>query len=371
MTTNSTTYPSDSMFETLANAVRVDNVMKSDKEKMLSVLRDILPFNTAPALPLNTPNGTIIQDTFEHYLATTSHYSTGSIVKLALGDPLDFEWDIKEGVKTELEKFKDRSYFDLGRFLHLAVLEPEKWNSVIAEPKSSRSTLDGCDTLITFWEAMHAARAVPFAKDNPIKIDEKRKYIDYLKSNLGLPCIDGQQALIINTLFERWKSYQNGLWADLIGKAHKEVSMYATNYRGLPMRVRPDGLLFENQIGVNTIVSVKTTSAPTLRQYRNQCATLGYNMKEAAYQDIVSHITGEEFRNTIMVVFQTVEPFHVGVFHFNHTDIDIARHTFNDALQEANELLRHGVFPGWEESALMGDCGLIDLKMPEWANNTE
>jgi hypothetical protein len=117
------------------------------------------------------------------------------------------------------------------------------------------------------------------------------------------------------------------------------------------------------------VVSVKTTSAPSIRQFRNQCASLGYDCKEAAYEDIVSHVTGMDFHNTIAVVFQTVAPFHVGVFLWNQNDIETGRYKFMDSYNEGKKLIQSGVYEGWEENAVAGACGLIDLSMPEWTKS--
>jgi len=359
--------PTDADFDLLEKAP-VNEALATDRNLIIRALKlhsGNIP--DAPKMKVITDEGVTIRDSFEMYLTNKEFYSTGSFAKLALGTPLDFQWDISEGVKKELEQYKERSHFDLGTFLHLAILEPEQWDMVVVEPEASRASHDGCDTLIEFWE-MQTARVPGYNIGADIKLDQKKNYIDKLKVESGKACITAKDALIIKVLKERWMDYMGGAWYYILEKAIKEVSMYANEYNGLPMRIRPDGLLFENQIGVNAIVSVKTTSAKTIRQFVNQCVQLGYNIKEAAYQDIASHVSEYTFNNTISVIFQTVEPFNVGVFIWNKDDIAIGRGMFNDAHQEAIQCIKSNSFPGWEE--LADDGGMIELDMPGWVGGS-
>lgn len=373
------------VFPDIDNAPTLDDVAMDAKAKIISTITAIRNNDNhitpdAPTLPLNFENGTVIADDFVHYLGATGHYSTGAFVKLALGNPLDFQWYNDVEARAELEKFKDRSYFDLGRFLHLAVLEPDKWGQVVVEPAANRGTHDGLDTLVAFWydqlyklshteenKAIRLSMPTEGPKGSPTA--DKKAWIDTAKIMCGLSVIEEKQHLIIQHLRNRWVRYADGAWFDILKKAHREVSMYTDEYRGFPMRIRPDGMLFSDQIGVNAIVSVKTTSAANLRQYRSQCAQLGYHIKEAAYQDIASHITGKPFTTTINIVFQTVEPFNVGVFVWDMEDMQIGSALFNDAVAEAKVLKQSGEYPGWDEVA--NEAGLIDVSLPEWARSTE
>lgn len=362
------------VFPDIDNAPTLDDVAIDAKAKIISTIAAIRNNDNhvtpdAPTLPLNFENGTVIADDFIHYLGATGHYSTGAFVKLALGNPLDFQWYNDVEARAELEKFKDRSYFDLGRFLHLCVLEPDKWGQVVVEPAANRGTHDGLDTLVRFWNNYDTSSDMTLPVGPDIKTADKKKWIEEVAANSGLSVIEEKQHLIIQHLRNRWVRYADGAWFDILKKAHREVSMYTDEYQGLPMRIRPDGMLFSDQIGVNAIVSVKTTSAANLRQYRSQCAQLGYHIKEAAYQDIASHITGKPFTTTINIVFQTVEPFNVGVFVWDMEDMQIGSALFNDAVAEAKVLKQSGEYPGWDEVA--NEAGLIDVSLPEWARSTE
>ena len=345
-------------FDALANAQ-----VKPDNKKQ--VIIDFIKANCipghAPDLALFQNNGTVIKDDFVSYLSNADFFSTGPFAKLANGTPLDFQYETTDGLKAEIEKYKDRSHFDLGSFVHEAILEPEKWDTVVCEPKANRASHEGLDSLIDFWE--REAMAARSASIDGMKTDAKKEYINTLIYASGKRATDFKEALIVQRLHERWRAYQNGLWAGVLDAAHKEVSIYCNDYMGLPMRVRPDGLLFAEQIGVNAIVSVKTTAEKSVNGYARQCRQFGYDIKEAAYQKIVSQVTGLDFSTTIMIVLLTSEPFHIGVFILNDNEMESASQSFSTAVDHAKHCIAMDSYPGWEIKAEVGDMGLIDLNL--------
>jgi hypothetical protein len=139
--------------------------------------------------------------------------------------------------------------------------------------------------------------------------------------------------------------------------------MYCNDFMGLPMRVRPDGLLFAEQIGVNAIVSVKTTAATSVGQYARDFRKYGYDLKESAYQRIVWQVMGRDFSTTIMIVLSTSEPFNMGVFILNDTEMEAAYQSFAIAVDHAKHCIAMDSYPGWEIKAEVGDMGLIDLNL--------
>ncbi|MBP8085974.1 MAG: PD-(D/E)XK nuclease-like domain-containing protein [Saprospiraceae bacterium] len=344
-------------FESLQNAaVRPDNKKQ--------VIIDFLKANGIPGhgpdLKLFQNNGTVIKDDFASYLSNADFFSTGPFAKLANGTPLDFQYETTDGLKAEIEKYKDRSHFDLGSFVHEAILEPEKWDTVVCEPKANRASHEGLDTLIDFWSIFIEGGRIDTSS---MKTDMKKAYISELIEKSGKRAIDFKDALIVQRLHERWRAYQNGLWAGILDAAHKEVSIYCNDYMGLPMRVRPDGLLFAEQIGVNAIVSVKTTAEKSVNGYARQCRQFGYDIKESAYQKIVSQVTGLDFSTTIMIVLSTAEPFHIGVFILNDGEMEAASKSFATAVDHAKHCIAMNSYPGWEIKAEVGDMGLIDLNL--------
>jgi hypothetical protein len=340
------------------------SVMPTNKKQIIidHILEHGIP---APGrdLQLFSENGTIIKDDFASYLGNKDFYSTGSFAKLANGTPLDFQYDISDGIKAELEKYKDRTAFDLGTFVHEAILEPAKWGEVVCEPKASRASHEGLDTLRAFWNQHSDAVKVLGCLPEGAKVADKKEWIDRAIELSGKRSIDDKNATIVRALHDRWMNYADGLWYNILASAHKEVSMYANDFMGLPMRVRPDGILFADQIGVNAIVSVKTTSKTTIDSYKRDMFSFGYDIKEAAYQRIVSHVTGKPFENTIMIVLSTAEPFNMGVFILSNNDMKAGFERFATAVDHAKFCIAANDFPGWEIKAEAGDMGLIDLTL--------
>ena len=310
-----------------------------------------------PNIQTMNRGGVAIKDPMETYLSNTGYHSTGPFVALSLGTPLDFEYYHSEEKKA-LDMYKDKSHFDLGTFVHEAILEPEKWDNVICEPSASRASHAGLDSLIDFWDE-YAKMPRPSAG---AKVEEKKAWIDMAKEASGKSVISTKDAMIVQRIHAQWLKYEGGFWSNLIGNAHKEVSIYADDFMGLPMRVRPDALLFAEQIGVNAIVSVKSTRATSVRQYVNQFYNLGYATKEAAYQRIASHVLGIDFTTTINIVVSTAEPFNVGVFIVPNETIALGGQIFSQAVINAKLAMEQNYYPGWEIKAGIGNYGIIELK---------
>ena len=345
-------------FDALENAVVAP---ANKKQIIIDHIRDNGIPSAGPDLALFQNDGIVIKDDFASYLGNVDFYSTGSFAKLANGTPLDWLYDTMDGLKAELEKYKDRSSFELGTFVHEAILEPEKWDSVVCEPQASRASHEGLDTLLNFWDLLTIGPGtyeLEMPKD--AKLNTKKEVLELLIAGSGKRAIDMKSALIVQRLHERWKAYQNGLWAGILNAAHREVSIYCNDYIGMPMRVRPDGLLFADQIGVNAVVSVKTTAATSVKQYARDFVKFGYDIKEAAYQKIVSKVTGVDFSTTIMIVLSTAEPFHVGVFILDDGEMKFANQRFETAVMLAHTCNQMDSYPGWEG---VEEMGIIDLNV--------
>ena len=79
----------------------------------------------------------VVADEMEKYLSAKEYYSSGSPI-LANQTGLHLYFDIEEGWKEELEKYKNRKHFELGSFIHEAILEPTKFNRVCVEPVTNK-----------------------------------------------------------------------------------------------------------------------------------------------------------------------------------------------------------------------------------------
>ncbi len=137
---------------------------------------------------------------------------------------------------------------------------------------------------------------------------------------------------------------------------------------GVPVKVRPDGLQFAENIGVNAIISVKSTGCKDLRGFAYRSAELHYDLSEGMYQEIASHVTGRDFNTTITVMLQTVEPYAVAVLVWSGTDIEVGKHKYFVAMQDIKKCQDTGVYKGFDTYAEEDNIGLINFELPQWNN---
>lgn len=332
-------------------------------------------------------NGIAVQDSMETYLATdalqSSHLKQALITPLHLGFALDDD-------KKELEKLKDRKpYFELGEFLHQCILEPTKFSRVVVEPKYSLASKEGVSGLIKFWEetiekqgfgldanneqiSVQEALSVAMQKVDDLglsidKQDGKKTYYNALKHISGLDAVSEEHYLKIQILKKHYDNYGGGILKELLVKSKREISFYA-DYENMKLKVRPDALQFEENIGVNAIISVKSTACEDLRAFYYNAAKLHYDLSEGMYQEVVSQVTGRDFNTTIMIMLQTVPPFGIAVLVWSAEDIEMGKYKFRTGLQIAKECADKGIYQGYEAFAEDNDFGLIDMRLPQWNN---
>jgi len=161
-------------------------------------------------------------------------------------------------------------------------------------------------------------------------------------------------------------NYRDGLVTKLLEGALTEVSMYCFEPEtGLEVKIRPDFINIEENVGRNIIGSVKTTSTKSFSEFVSQCIELQYEISEAFYQDIASHITGRNFDTTVMVVAQTVEPFHVYVVVWEDSAIEYGRYRYAHNLSIIKECFDNNYFPAIEAKAPIGNGGIFQLSYPD------
>lgn len=333
-------------------------------------------------------NGVAVADNMENYLEKNALQS--SHLKQALLSPLHFYFSLDED-KKEIEKLKGRkNYFELGTFLHQCILEPTKFSRVIVEPKLSLTTKEGVSGLIDFWEKIIEKQeygydenkekispeqskklAIKRVDEVGLKIekqDGKKIYYYALKEIAGIEAVSEEHFLKIQILKKHYDNYGGGILKDLLRYSKREISFYS-EYDGMDLKVRPDAIQFEENIGVNAIISIKSTACEDLRAFYYNAAKLNYDLSEGMYQEVVSQVTGRDFNTTIMIMLQTVAPFGIAVLVWNGEDIEVGKSKFHTSLQIAKDCISKDTYKGYD--AFSDDnFGLIDMKLPSW-NNSE
>ena len=333
-------------------------------------------------------NGRLVQDSMEKYLSTRTHLSSGNF-KAALNTMMHFQYDRDEAFKKELQKHKDTSHFDLSTFLHECILEPTKFSRVVTEPKASRTSHAGLDELILFWTAQiekeidlleDEAQARVYANlrkdyDEILQPDTKptskakKEYIDCLKGMSAYACIKEEDKIAVDTAFKNYKGYANGILPRIVKHSKREVSMYATDPdTGLDVRIRPDAIQFRENIGLDAIISVKSSRQEKLAAFAKQCAKLNYDLSEGMYQRVATQVTGRPFQTTLMIIVQTVAPFAVALVAWSPYDIEVGRAKYLAASRKINEAISENRYLGFEAGA-ENEYGLLKMSLPAWAGH--
>lgn len=334
-------------------------------------------------------NGKVVQDSMEKYLSNESLSS--SMLKDALKTPLHLKFGL-DGDKNKLEKMQgEKSYFNIGTYLHQCILEPTKFTRAIVEPKHSLSSSEGVENLIKFWEGkieefgkglnekgeeITAQEALDLAMDDVDalglsieKQDGKKRYYHSLKAFSGMQAVTEENYFKIQILKKHYDNYGGGILKRLLLHSKREISVYAEDQNsGLNLKVRPDALQFKENIGVDAIISIKSTSKEDLNEFFKHAANLHYDLSEGMYQHVVSNATGRDFNTTITIMLQTVAPFAIAVLVWSPEDIETGKYKFRSALEITERAIKEDRFQGFDTYAQPDDMGLIQLNLPGWNN---
>ena len=138
-----------------------------------------------------TPGSHIVADSFEKYLGYDALQS--SHLKAARKSALHYAFSKSADKKALEDLAPEKTYFNLGIYSHQCLLEPTLFSRAIVEPDYGTNTTEGCNKLIEFWESKcsHTPQIIADGRSMVTntfgldinKIDGKRKYIFYLKTN--------------------------------------------------------------------------------------------------------------------------------------------------------------------------------------------
>lgn len=308
--------------------------------------------------------GKVVCDKMENYLENDAISS--SMLKSARKTPLDFHFSKSED-KEELEKIKGKDYFNIGTFLHQCLLEPTKFSRAIEEPKYSLSGYEGANVAIEFYKGVCKQKGINYPVDVTDSLQSKKTYLSLLQEMADIQPVNEEHKLKIDILKRHSETYGGGIIRKLLTHAKREISIYYTDPEtGIDLKVRPDALQFEENIGVNAIVSIKSTACENLQAFMTQAAKLDYDLSEGMYQEVVSAATGRDFNTTIMIMLQTVAPFHIGVLVWTAEDIEMGKHKYKHALHNAALISENDSVKGYEVYAEENSFGLIQFSLPGW-----
>lgn len=333
----------------------------------ISVMIDFLSesFDKAPVdidLKALSVNGEVKEEPMNDYLSSKHLPSSG--LKEVLKSPANFFYYLNN---RSIIFEESKPYFELGTFAHMAFLEPELFDLVKVEPDFNLATLKGCNDMFNFYEQLNSKEPKTLA--DGLKLAEIKEAAREAKSKCKYMMVQAEHALIIQLLKRNYEMYAGGIIPRLLKGAKSEISFYGTDEQtGLKLKVRPDAFNIAENIGVNAVISFKTTRAENLEKFMYDAARLQYNLSEGYYQDTMTNITGRKFDVTIMVVLQTVPPFQPAVIWFQPEDLQNGKYKSRFALDLIKSCMDSGKYPGFESLAEQGNFGIIGAKFPQWSH---
>lgn len=309
-------------------------------------------------------NGECVQDEMQTYLDTKA-ISSGNL-KEAAASPLAFFVDYVN--QFEERDLKNKCFLEFGSIIHTAILQPELFNLVAIKPEGIKlSENSGLRRMIRFYNDLSEFKT-DLNNLGDLKQDELRRLHEKLKNECKHIIVSETERIVIETLKNNYFAYGRGILPKIMNGAIAEVSMYCKEPKhGLEAKIRPDAINIQENIGVNLIISVKTTSKKNLSSFIHQTGSLKYEISEGYYQDIASYVTGRKFNATLMIMLQTVAPFQVAAFWWTPDSIEVGKYKANLSLSLISECFENGVFPGLDVKAPVGNCGIYELELPAFS----
>jgi hypothetical protein len=318
-------------------------------------------------------NGIAIQDDMEVYLKNPGVSS--SLCKEYQKTPLHGFWAEHKPFKQ-----KPKKHFEFGTFAHMAFLEPKMFEMVIVEPPANMASNEGCDKLITFYTNLvldafskgHINKvfynAVFPGSQDLSKIAGKKARIEELVKWCPYTIIEDDHKAIIDILHKNYVMYGGGIIPEIMKGAISETSFYATDPEtSLAVKVRPDALNLKENVGTDTIISFKTTACENIERFFYDTASLGYHLSEGMYQDVISHVSGREFKTTITIMLQSVPPYLPAVLWWDADDLENGKYKYRNALQTIKSCREKNYYPGFDAMAEENHFGIIKMNLPEWS----
>ena len=308
-------------------------------------------------------HGRVVQDRMSKYLAAQGESS--SALKEALKSPRHYLI-----YKNEKQLEEDKTHFTLGTFIHSAFLEPSKFGKVKVLPEANRSTKAGLQTLIKYyWDLL--CRPQELLDD--ANMNDLRDILLDLETNAaaqGYTFIPADMAKVVDIIRASYKTYGGGILPRLVSMGRTEVSMYGKDPgTGLKVKIRPDCMLLEEQVGANIIMSVKSTSATSIEGFMRDAAKYRYHLAEGMYLQVASEITGRHFAGTLMLVAQTVVPYQCFLLWLDAEDLACGKYAYQQAIDIVRQCKDADSWPGFETYAEEDAHGIIQARFPSWIKN--
>jgi len=320
------------------------------------------PTTKKPSCKSLSVNGIVKQDRMENYLKAPGESS--SALKEVLKSPRHYLIYKNEDLKP-----KDESHFTLGTFIHSAFLEPSKFNKIRVLPaEGNRNSKAGLQVLIKFfWELLCIPPDAFLCEMSMGDMKEVLFDLEAAAKRQGFSFIDADMAQVVKIIQFSYKTYGGGIIPRLIANGRTEVSMYGRDPgTGLKVKIRPDCMLLEEQVGANIILSVKSTCATSIDGFMRDAAKFRYELAEGMYLQVASEITGRKFTGTLMLIAQTCIPYQCALLWLDAEDLECGKYKYQQAIDIVKACKDTDSWPGFEAYAEEGNFGIIKPRFPEY-----
>ena len=231
---------------------------------------------------------------------------------------------LPNGVKIEEdeEEIKAKEWAVTGQAVHTLSLEPDDFDSrFLVMPKLDRR-----------------------------RTEDKLIYNKLLLS--GKTLLKPKQAQIAWMMAE--SMLRNSKFKKILQKGGNiEHSLFWQNPDGIILRSRPD---FYNDF---MIVDVKTTVSVDPHRFATSIAEYGYHRQAALALDLLSALTGREYKYFAIIAVEKKWPYLSEFFQLDQNSIDIGRHEYLKGLQDYKVCKERDLWPSYTS-------GLHEIELPRW-----
>jgi len=311
------------------------------------------------------------KDSFEEYLSDRANSS--SSLKQLLITPRHYQV-----YKEEMLPKKTASHFEFGTFCHQAFLEPKMFKRVIKETSFSRTTTADQTAALNFYRSFFNKRqskeftkicmdyGIPFESQ---KLPDLKQAVDIARAITGKTFLDIDSYQKIQLIEENYNAYGNGLIPKLLKGAAFETSFYTVDKEtGIDVKVRPDAFNIEENIGVNAVISFKTSNANSLKNFWHDSAKYAYEVSESMYIKVLSDMTGRNFNTVITIMIQSNAPFLPAVFWWSAEDLNLGLLKYKNSLKML-KLFKSKNLKHWPGYDYLSKTGIIAANLPSSAYN--
>lgn len=274
--------------------------------------------------------------------------SCSGLKEILRKSPRHYAYKYREGGQKETKAL------NFGKAAHMALLEPERFDvTYVVEPQASRATIDGCKTLLGFWEKFNTDGGFYGFPDKP-KINDFKAYIDYIKSRFDGEVVSYKDMEIINGIADAIKA-KPVTHKILSMEGKREVTLF-WDEQGIQCRARLDLLATKG-----LIADFKTTTNASPEGFQRQAYNYDYHMQAYWYQRGWQRLTGE----TLPFLFIPAEkepPHCVAAYQADKDMLDLGAIDCVKALGIYEQCLEQGTFHDYPDT-------ITPLGLPKWAEN--